>query len=900
MNMGDIDEYHIWQQRIHQGIRYQKGAVPFPESVKIGLEFNAALERKETLDPSLLTNAVMLELCQFAKTVTKSEKYFLFEMLEYNFDLGVDVANDLQCYEYAACVHNKIKLLKEQIKSKPHKWNEAFLLPDVNSMMAFLESVGPGRYHPKKNKVVDSSLLTDVGKNCHFSETLKAGSNGVATSMFIMKKRGGVWLKLTDSLYPFCSKLGVTLAVQPNETAKQKLDPSLVTNGVMMELLDFSRVLCGTETRIVNSLVKKNFGHEFDRLQFRVQYNKLAERKYACLSTAARDAFRKETFKVQIGKREQSSRKRKNPGTDDQELAKITIVSKRRKTLRHRGSDTQDTLQDSNLSYICPVDFETETQSGTAVRPEQIKPENLSGVAAETQLAESVDVKQEEEEVFISPAQPQTNGHSSDMSHFHLKDQSLKALSNLFSEDKNEDINVRTPKQRLWIRRANRSKQILKSSRVNDLFAHSRAIGLDFNVGSGNKQNLDLQLFTNWMLLEVFKFATGMTKSLGRFLSEILISNFSLVLVDELHQRNFIFYFITKEKNIQNHPDRQKREFLNSQFKCPEVYNMVDVTSNFQSEKEVETVQQIDCDSSTLTANWQTEEEPYPFCKRIGLNLWSTEERPASQKLALSVLTTGAVLEIFSFVRELCGSVPDTVNDVLEHNFDLELRSGATKAAQVIQRWYLIQKSLMKKQSMTPKIYRWLNRVVPLNGHSPSPAGSGVQGLDSGDVKPSTARRARSRNVCQVEKANSYHFCKEIGLKLDVGLKSEAKPKLDLQVLTRGVLFEMHRYVEQHSNRYVPTLYEILEYNFDLSSQSHRKVEFAWSIASQVIAMVRKNGRTEDYLTRVFELPMEVSESSQTVCKEEPEDGFGKLGFNDDDIMFVRKLKPVDIEVEIE
>lgn len=193
--------------------------------------------------------------------------------------------------------------------------------------------------------------------------------------------------------------------------------------------------------------------------------------------------------------------------------------------------------------------------------------------------------------------------------------------------------------------------------------------------------------------------------------------------------------------------------------------------------------------------------------------------------------------------------------------------------------------------------------VVPLNSHSQlnphPPTGNHLEDLDTEDSKLGVEMAAFGGNVQQVK--NCYYICKEIGLDLDVGSKSEAKTKLDLRMLTRGVLFEMHQYVEQNCKRYVPALYEILEYNFDLSSQTHRKVEFAWSIASQVIAIAGKNGRKGDYLNKVFELPFEVSESSPIVCKEEPEDGFSELDTNDNsDIAFVRELKPVDIEVEIE
>ncbi|XP_038563581.1 uncharacterized protein LOC119894936 [Micropterus salmoides] len=895
--MDGIDDY-IWQRRIHHGVRYQKCEVPFPKSVEIGLEFNAALERKDKLDLCLLTNAVMLELCDFAKTVTKSETYFLFEMLEFNFDLGVDVDNDMQCYDYARRVHNKIKLLKEQIKLKPRRWKETFPLPDQQTLMG---STGSElRYYPKRNKIVDSSVLTDGSKS---SENQKSKSNGAASGEFIRKKQGGVRLNPTGDVYPFCKELGVTLLVRPDDAPKEKLDPHLVTNGVMMELLDFSRVLCGTHTQIVNALVKQNFGHELDKMQFRMQVNKLMERKYACITAEDKDAFRKEAFTVQTKKRGKNYKKRKHPDADYQELERLTMASKRRETLRQRESDAKVIWQDSDLSYMCPVDFETEMQSAMEAKPEKVDFETcLSETAAETKPA--VTVKQEEEEVFVSPMQSPTNGHDSHLSDLRPKSAALKAYWDLFSEDECGDMRVKTWKQKLWMRRTTRSKQILKSSRVNDMFASCRAIGLDFNVGSGNKQNVDLQLLTNCVLWEIYKFATTMTKSLHRFLFNILHNNFNLV-QDELNQRNFIFYIQTKERILQNHPARQKMEFLSSPFRFPKAYNMVDVTSACQTGQEAETEQQTNWDSADLATSQQADMEPYPFCKNLGLNLWSREERPASKKLDLTLLTTGAVLEIFSFVRELCGAVRETVNDVLEHNFDLELQSGETKAAQMIQRWYVTQKSFMKRHNTTPRINRWLNTVVPLNGHSkPSPqpqTGNGLEDLDTEDLKRGREVEAVYVNVQRVERVNSYNICKEIGLDLDVLSKSEAKTKLDLKVLTRGVLLEVHGYLGKYCHRYVPALYEILEYNFDLSSQSHRKVEFAWSIASQVIAMAGKSGRKADYLNKVFELPFEISESSQTVCKEEPEDRFAELDLNDNsDILFVRELKPVDIEVEID
>nr|XP_046267390.1 uncharacterized protein LOC124071012 [Scatophagus argus] len=890
--MDDIGDY-IWQRRIHHGVRYQKSTVPFPESVGIGLEFNAALERKQKLDQHLLTNGVMLELCDFAKTVTKSETYFLFEMLEFNFDLGVDVDNDLQYYEYAKRVHNKIKLLKDQIKLKPHRWKETFPLPDHNAMLGLTGSEQAGRYYPRRNKSVDSSVLTDGSKSSQSSENQKMEGNGAAGSSCFIKRHQGS--RLPSDAYPFCKELGVTPTVRLDDTPRRKLDPHLVTNGVMMELLHFSRVLCGTHTSIVHDLVKQNFGLELDKLQFRLHMSKLMEQKYGCLTAEDRAAFRKEPFRVQTKKRQQNRKKRRKSDAYDQEAERLTVAGKRRGTQSDRDDDVKEVWQDGELSYMCPVDFETDVQSGADGKPDEVTLESC--LSAETKSAASLDVKQEEEDVFVSPVR--TNGHSAGFLRLHPRNSILKAVSDLFSEDKSENVNVQTQKQKLWVRRSTRSKQILKSSRVNDKFAHCREVGLDFNVGSGNKQNVDLQLLTNFVLWEVYKFSNAMTRSSSSFLLEILDNNFNLNLQDELHQRNFIVYIITKEKILQNHPDRHNMEFLHSKFGFPEIYNAGDVTSEFRPGRDAET-EQTDWDSPASTTSQQPDAEPHPFCKELGLNLWSAERRPVSQKLDLTVLTKGSVLEIVSFVRELCGAVRETVNDILEHNFDLNLQGGRTEAAEVIQRWYATQKSLMKRQNPSPRINRWLNMVVPLTGHSPCPQPQTAERLklrDTGHLKLERQMGAFNGSVQQV---NNYHICEEIGLVLDVGSKSEAKAKLDLRVLTRGVLCEVHQYVEQNCTQYVPALYKILEYNFDLSSQNHRKVEFAWSIASQVIAMAGKTRRKGDYLSSVFELPFEFSESSQVACKEEPED-FGEADPNDNsDVLFVRELKPVDIEVEVE
>ena len=888
ITMDGINDY-IWQRRIHHGVRYQKGVVPFPDSVEIGLEFNAALERKEKLDESLLSAGVMVDICDFAKTVTKSEKYFLFEMLEFNFDLGVDKDNDKQCYEYASRIHNKIKLLKEQIKCKPHRFKETFSLPDQSAIMRFSQPKSGQGYCPKWNKDVDASVLTDSSKNGQSSENQVTESNRAVSSLCIIKRRGGA--KLTGDAYPFCKELGVTLIYQSDDPLRQKLDRSLVTNGVMMELLDFSKVLCGTHTAIVFDLVKQNFGLEMDKMQFRMCVSKLMERRYVCINTKARDTFRKEPFKVPTKKLEQNCRKRKKP---DSEGERLTEACEGWGTLTNRADD-------ADLSYMCPVDFETEMQSGTEAKPDKMMTGScFTGTAAEPMSAVAlVNAAQKRQKLPPLPALC-PNGHNSRLVEPCPNTISTLRVSDLMSEDKNEEKHVKDLKQKLWMRRATRSKQILKSCRVNDLFSHCRKIALDFNVGSGNKQKVDLKLLTNHVLWEIYRFANSLKKSAQSFLLEILDLNFNFVPTDKIQQRNLIYYMVLKEKILQSNPDRWKIEFLSRPVRFPEVYSTIDATSECQTGMEQE--QEQDVESPASATNQQTDAEPHQFCNQLDLDLWSTEQRSASQKLDLNVLTSGAMFEIFSFVRELCGEVSEIVNDILEHNFEVDLQSGETEAAKVIHRWYTTHRFLIKNHYKSPKARRWLNAVVPLNGDGkicPKPTTRNhLEDLDTEDVKPS--REALDARMQQVKKkVNSYRICREIGLDLQVNRKSEPKKKLDLQLLTRGALLEIHQYVEQNSTRYVPSLYEILDYNFDLSPLKHGKVEFAWSIASKAIVIADKINRKGDYLNKVFELPFEVSQCPQ--IKEEPEDEFSEPDLHDDSgVMFVRELKAVDIEVEIE
>ncbi|XP_034539377.1 uncharacterized protein LOC117812601 [Notolabrus celidotus] len=914
----------IWQRRIQHGVRYQKSEVPFPESVQLGLEYNASLEKKK-LDVSLLTNGVMLELWDFARCVTRSEALFLFEVLELNFDLGLDAMDDAKYSDYRRRVHNKTKLMWSQVKLKPDRWKETFILPElIDERSAETGSERRGSY---RDKTFDILVLSAGSKNSQTSED----HEGIGEELFL-RKRGRPRSKITGEAFPCCKELGVTLFIQPENTPKKKLHVDLLTKGVMLELLNFSRVTCGTLPGIVYDLVKLNFGHELNKALLRFHINKIIERKSACQVEEERDVFLKEPFLSLSQKRKKLYQKRKNPEQDYEELERLALPKKRRSALRDRESKGTEFLQDNDLSYMCPVDFEMEMMSdvetsraeeatsgteeetfGTSAEETQVTVEErwveseetltaaegkTSATTEETALA--VVIKEEEEEVFVSSVQPQINVSDSKLFDGHHKNTALTEVSELFSADKNLDQNVITPKQRLWIRRALRSRQILRSSRVTDQFASCRAMGLDFNVGSGCKQKVCVQLFTNSMLCEILKFATAMKKSVHSFLCEILENNFHILYQDEQRQRYFVVYMSSKVRCLQNHPARHSVEFLDSPCKFLESFIMVDGTGDFQTGR-MFGEQKGKLDPAASAKTQQGESDPHPYCRKIGLDLWSTDQRPADRKLDLTSLTKGGLFEIYSHVKYLCGTVRETVNDILEHNFDLDLQNTESNDSKAIQQWYWIHKLVMVKPSSSSKSKVWLKKRVPLTVNSQLGQQPTFRDcLEDPDTEDSMSDEELSAFNGNVADENSgYCICEEIGLDLIVGTKPKGKPKLDLRVLTRGLLFEIHQYALRNSSQYIPTLYQILEYNFDLSSQSHRRVEFAWSIASQVLGIAGKVSRKGNYLDGAVELPFEFPESSKMVCKEECD--YTELDSCENlDVTFVRELKPVDIEVEIQ
>ncbi|XP_019720726.1 uncharacterized protein LOC109512975 [Hippocampus comes] len=761
--MDGVDNNYIWQRRVFHGMRNQRGEVPFPESAKIGVEFNATVERWTKLDTSLLTHGVLMEICNFARTVATAEKYFLFEVMAFNFDLGLDTADHKLCYQYAARIHGKIK----NKKVKPQHLKDIFPLPDVSVLKAYVDKTTSQSQIPLNNFF---SILAPP----HLSEEQPAEGA-------VVPKKGQETTLHKANPYPICQELGVSLAVDPSKSGHRKFHLDLLTNGLMLELLDFSRVLSSTANRIGNTLLEQNFGIQVSQIP-RVMFQK---RK--ALDYTRADARIKRSLQCTI------------------------------------GDATEELLADS---YMCPLDSEAETQSSVAVN---------------------------EDDGQVPVTATRTDTQSS------------------IGERSDEGALDGDARRKLWLLRGVCSTRILTTQKAKSQFESCREIGLDFDVGSGAKQALPLHLLTNGVLMEVQQFAMALNKGSGSFLSDILERNFHVVPQEEHSTQTLVGDLITKWKALLAHPDKAQFEFLNGSLHLPHIYD---------GGKEVE---------STKCASSSSDMDPYPFCKRIGLDFWATD----GVKLPLSALTVGALLEMFQFVDSLRGTTTELVKDILEHNFNLDLRSGESEAAAAFQKWCagVVQK--------WPSVGKWFVRrpnALPRDLWLSTPVFTQIESEDRGAGIPSN----QETNVTAIQ-FNDFGACKQIGLDLDVGSKWGAKSKLSLQQLTRGVLLEVHRYVRQNRLRYVPSLFQILDYNFELGYHNSHKVEFAWSVASQVLAMARKSNRNDNYLNTVFELPFQLPPSSPSRCKDEPEEELlHQQDPGDQDIVFVQKLQPVDIEVEIE
>ncbi|XP_014030491.2 uncharacterized protein [Salmo salar] len=127
----------------------------------------------------------------------------------------------------------------------------------------------------------------------------------------------------------------------------------------------------------------------------------------------------------------------------------------------------------------------------------------------------------------------------------------------------------------------------------------------------------------------------------------------------------------------------------------------------------------------------------------------------------------------------------------------------------------------------------------------------------SRSVLVSNIKQANVMSFAEKVVKNCYPLCKEIGVEFDVRSKPLSKTKLDSQLLTNGVMYEVHKFAKNTKRSYTYTVYNILKYNFNVCFQNQKRCQDALRIASKLNRIAkRKHVANKDFSKKVFIIPL--------------------------------------------
>ncbi|XP_029966001.1 uncharacterized protein LOC115401805 isoform X2 [Salarias fasciatus] len=242
------------------------------------------------------------------------------------------------------------------------------------------------------------------------------------------------------------------------------------------------------------------------------------------------------------------------------------------------------------------------------------------------------------------------------------------------------DIKVQNdPDLLLWRLRANRIQEILSVPHGEQcpFYPYKRCVklGIDFNVGSGLKRNLDPKLLTNGIMSELCTFSGALLSSVRHFVTEIWEYNFHLELKGELYRTAFTLVYMKSLRKAIASPNVA----LTTLCKFPE--NIKEVTPYCRKcyQDRQNNPAQAACSERKP---YQAPVATFPAteiltkhsrsCEAVGLSLCVDRNYPRD-KLDKQVLTKAVQKEIEVFAKRLCGTKPKIIGDILEHNFKLDM-----------------------------------------------------------------------------------------------------------------------------------------------------------------------------------------------------------------------------------
>ncbi|XP_034017651.1 uncharacterized protein LOC117502681 isoform X2 [Thalassophryne amazonica] len=630
----------------------------------------------------------------------------------------------------------------------------------------------------------------------------------------------------SDVLYPHCKEIGLKLHVNNNQAnTKQKINK--LTKGAMTEVSRFAEMLCGTFNQVLFDIIEHNFDVDLQSGHSEVAANILTQIAHI---VDRRNLPIFKTLNTGLGK----SCIQKCPHSDPS------------------GVTGQECHSRSNAE---------ECSAGTSK----------------------------------TPVTDQHVGDSADRKELNDYDKTM------------------------WKLRANHIRRMLTIPHLDEcpLYSYSRCkkIGLEFNVGSGVEQNLDPNLLTNGVMAEVSAFATELQAAQKYFMTDILEYNFDIDLSNEQYYQVFAAVMFGTFKQLKRYPYKiprlpllfrlpfgKCRKVADSKSpSCPKCHQdrTCKLDENYSDPDHMQhqqTATETGLDPNSVSQNPEinpsssfstTEEErlqSYPRCKKIGLKLFVDKNKP-EKKLDMELLTVETMIEVADFAKKLSGTQKyaikfDLVSDILEHNFNIVIQNRKTLQAQFI--------NVAKQYDGWAA---WFNQVFVIRSHfrtqhvpaQKQPVVGGIrkserskeaekvqlplQQMVTAPVMTENSpaqRKKKNSKVRQLQPCN-FPYCKKIGLDLDAKhILRMPKNKIKLNLLTRAVVYEIYTYAIRRvkSKPFSETLYEILDYNFDISSQHCRCWEFSQAVASKVQKTAKQFKNNPQRGEAVFKLPFVTEPSS--------------------------------------
>lgn len=537
---GIIDIESLWQWRNHCSMRFQGFTDPFPYCNEIGLDFNVG-SKKEKLDLQSLTNGAVIEICQFAKVLSRAERDFLYDILEHNFDLDVESAQ--QVYEFASRTIQNIKASKKECRSKPMVVYDRFKLPDTNLMTISLNSKKQcSKWHVlQKNVGAAVSCTNELNHNSSGPVVMETDiiQHSVQSSFQLPEEQTG-WHSKEESmrdLFPFCEEIGLVFDVISKPKSEQKLDLTLLTNGVMIEISKFVKSVCGAFRLIIADVLEHNF--DIDRKSEKAQMQRtlsMINRIWKKHTMYKNDAtFQKAAFSW--------PKRERHPINEGKTCAKYKGVKKDQEELNLRSKHSyMCPLEESDLEWLDTQPFSecTElTQNACS-----LSLTTFSDYTCESQKRETLNETLQIQEVDLLPGVMDGNGGiesgatsaacGQERQIFSGSEESFQTAttsSQLLQTPPNVNNELKTKSESRGTMK--RKKMRMKTTRhirfAGQIYPLCKEIGLQLDVKTVVNAKLDLQLLTRGVMFEIHNYA--IKKPMSYYYStlyDILEHNFDL------------------------------------------------------------------------------------------------------------------------------------------------------------------------------------------------------------------------------------------------------------------------------------------------------------------------------------------------------------------------------------